>query len=110
MFQRQTLLGITSRIECAVSRVMPNPQFIEWDFAGLLAGTPAESEALLLSSVEGGLRTANEARKKLGLPPDSDPASNKLRQPLAAAPPTTEPKATKGGPFSLQTVDNGAIT
>jgi HK97 family phage portal protein len=111
MFQRQTLMGVTSRIECAISCKMPQPQFIEWDYAGLLAGTPAESEALLLSSVEGGLRTPNEARKKLNLPPDPDPASDKLRQPAAAGTtPPTEPKASRGGPFSLQHADNGAIT
>jgi len=100
MFQRQTLLPITSRIECAISRVLPQPRFIEWDFAGLLPGTPAESEELLLASVNGGLRTPNEARHKLGLPPDPDPESNKLRVAAGPVTPPSEPKASKGGPFS----------
>lgn len=105
MFQRQTLMGITSRIECAVSRVLAQPRFIEWDYAGLLAGTPAESEGLLLASVAGGLRTPNEARFKLNLPPDPDPASDKLRAGGGAPlPPPADPKASKGGPFSIAAV------
>ncbi len=100
MFARQTLQGITSRIECAVSLALPQPRFIEFDYAGLLAGTPAESEGLLLSSIAGGLRTPNEARKILNLPPlpGGDVIAPAGAPPLS---PPVDPKAGKAGPYKL---------
>lgn len=57
------------RIEEVVSRLLPQPRWVEFDLAGLLAGSAAEESALLLSEVNGGLRTLNEARQIKNLPP-----------------------------------------
>lgn len=48
---------------------------------GLLRGSMAEKQAALLGYANGGLMTANEAREKLDMNPDTDPASDKLRIP-----------------------------
>lgn len=48
---------------------------------GLLRGSMAETKDALLGYTNGGLMTANEARAKLDLNPDTDPASDKLRIP-----------------------------
>lgn len=44
-------------------------RFCEFDMAGLEAGSAAEVSALLLAEVNGGLRTLNEARRIINLPP-----------------------------------------
>lgn len=48
---------------------------------GLLRGSTVDTKDTLLGYVNGGLMTANEARAKLDLNPDTDPASDKLRIP-----------------------------
>lgn len=68
-FQRFTLVPITSAIEETLSTLLPNPRHVEFDFAGLLQGTPAEEIALLIQQVEGGLLTMDEARAIRNLPP-----------------------------------------
>jgi len=57
------------RIEETLSRLLPSPRWAEFDMAGLLAGSASEESALLLSEVNGGLRTLNEARRIKNLPP-----------------------------------------
>ena len=59
----------TKRIEERVSRLLSTKRFAEFDFAGLVAGSPQEESALLLSDVNGGLRTPNEARRIKNIPP-----------------------------------------
>jgi HK97 family phage portal protein len=66
---RQVLKPYTSRIEERVSRLLATPRFAEFDFAGLMAGSPKEETDLLLTEVNGGLRTLNEARRIKNLPP-----------------------------------------
>jgi HK97 family phage portal protein len=48
---------------------------------GLLRGSMVETKDTLLGYTNGGLMTANEARAKLDMNPDPDPASDKLRIP-----------------------------
>ena len=67
------------RIEERLSRLLPQPRWAEFDMAGLLAGSAQEESALLLSEVNGGLRTLNEARKIKNLPPL--PGGDQLRIP-----------------------------
>lgn len=57
------------RIEERLSRLLPAPRWVEFDMAGLLSGSASEESALLLSEVNGGLRTLNEARRIKNLPP-----------------------------------------
>lgn len=48
---------------------------------GLLRGAAKDTKDVLLGYTNGGIMTANEAREKLDLNPDPDPASDKLRIP-----------------------------
>lgn len=57
------------RIEERLSRLLPSPRWVEFDFYGLIAGSAQEESALLLTEVNGGLRTLNEARRIKNLPP-----------------------------------------
>lgn len=68
-FARFTLMGYTSRIEQVLSQRLPEGQFVEFDYAGLLQGTPAEEIGLLLEQVAGGLLTLDEARQIRNLRP-----------------------------------------
>lgn len=68
-FQQYTLMGWSSRIEQVLSRRLPADQFVEFDYKGLLQGTPAQEIELLIEQVEAGIITADEARKVMNLPP-----------------------------------------
>lgn len=68
-FQQYTLMGWSTRIEQVLSRRLPRDQFVEFDYKGLLQGTPAQEIELLISQVEAGLLTHEEARKVMNLPP-----------------------------------------
>jgi HK97 family phage portal protein len=59
---------------------------------GLLRGSMVETKDTLLGYTNGGLMTPNEARAKLDMNPDADPASDKLRIPAnitGTVPPVT---------------------
>lgn len=66
---KYTLMGLTSRLESALKRVLPAGQKAEFSYKGLLAGTPNQEIELLLAQVSGGILTADEARAYLNLPP-----------------------------------------
>lgn len=71
---RHVLKPYTARIEERVSRLIGRAgtiggKFVEFDFAGLMAGSPKEESDLLMAEVNGGLRTLNEARRIKNLPP-----------------------------------------
>lgn len=68
-FSRFTLPAYTTPIEEALSRLLANPRFCEFEMAGLLQGTPAEEIDLLIRQVEAGLLTPDEARAIRNLPP-----------------------------------------
>lgn len=80
----------TKRIEERLSRNLPSPRFCEFDMAGLESGSAADESALLLSQVNGGLITPNEARRIKNLPPVDGgdvlrvPSGVKLSDELAA--------------------------
>lgn len=61
---------------------------------GLLRGSMVETKETLLGYTNGGLMTPNEARAKLDLNPDVDPASDKLRIPANIT--GAVPAATQG--------------
>lgn len=73
---RFALNGWTTRVEQRLSRLLPNPRFVEFDFAGLERPTPEQEIDLLIKQVEAGLLTLDEARAIRNLPPlkPSDPA------------------------------------
>lgn len=66
---RYTLSDFTTRIEQRVSRLLPAGTFCEFDYAGLLQGTPEVELAMLLDQVAGGLLTVDEARGIRNLAP-----------------------------------------
>jgi HK97 family phage portal protein len=65
---RYTLRGWSDRIEQSLTRQLPRGQFVEFDYRGLLQGTPAQEIELILDQLEGGLITVDEARKVQNLP------------------------------------------
>ena len=66
---RFTLMGWTSRIESALAAVLPPTEFAEFDYRGLLAGTPQQEIELLIAQKNAGLLSADEARAILNRPP-----------------------------------------
>lgn len=66
---RTVLLPWTLRIEEALSRLLPRPQWVEFDFTGLERPTPEGEIGLLVQQVAAGLLTINEARRHRNLPP-----------------------------------------
>lgn len=66
---RTTLMPITTRIEQRVSRLLPAPRYVEFDYAGLLQPTAEEQIPLLIQQLEAGLITLDEARAMQNLPP-----------------------------------------
>ena len=66
---RYTLMSWSSRIEQVLTRKLPRDQFVEFDYKGLLQGTPAQEIELLIEQVKAGLLTKDEARKVMNLPP-----------------------------------------
>lgn len=68
-FARFTLMGWTSRIEQRLTQKLPRGQFVEFDYKGLLQGTPLEEIGILLDQINAGLIDIDEARRVLNLPP-----------------------------------------
>jgi HK97 family phage portal protein len=66
---RTTLAPWATGLEQALSRLLPNPRFVEFDFAGLERPTPEQEIDLLIKQVDAGLLTLNEARAIRNLPP-----------------------------------------
>lgn len=61
-FARFTLTTYTSRIEQKLSKLLPPRRFCEYDYSGLLQGSPQEEITLLIEQVRAGILTVNEAR------------------------------------------------
>jgi len=82
---RFTLHPWAVRFEQRLSRLLPNPRFVEFDFAGLERPTPEQEIDLLIRQVQAGLLTLDEARAIRNLPPiePSDPARDAQRDPEA---------------------------
>jgi HK97 family phage portal protein len=66
---RTVLAPWATRIEQRLSRLLPSPRFVEFDFAGLERPTPEQEIDLLIKQVESGLLTLNEARAIRNMPP-----------------------------------------
>lgn len=99
-----TLMPYTSRVEEALSQLLPQPQFVEFDYSGLLQGTPAQEIELLLAQMAAGLITKDEARAIRNLPPlpkEEPQAAPPTEQPTDDARPTSRPpKSQEGQPES----------
>lgn len=75
---RYTLMPWTSRIEQRLSRLLPNKQLCEYDYAGLLQGSPQEELDMLIKQLDAGILTVDEVRRIRNLEPlnapDDEPA------------------------------------
>jgi len=67
-FARFTLRGWSDRIEQVLARRLEADQFCEFDYKGLLQGTPAQEIELLIKEVEAKLLDIDEARNVMNLP------------------------------------------
>lgn len=70
---RYTLMPWTSRIEQRLSRLLPNKQMCEYDYAGLLQGSAQEELRMLIDQVDAGILTVDEARRVRNLEPLNAP-------------------------------------
>lgn len=66
---RFNLNGWTTRIEQALSRLLPNTRWVEFDYAGMERPTPEAEIQLILAQMSAGLLTKDEARALRNLPP-----------------------------------------
>lgn len=92
---RTTLAPWATRLEQRLSWLLPNPRFVEFDFAGLERPTPEAEIDLLIKQVNAGLLTLNEARAIRNLPPVEGGNTVKGAQPAPAPDqqPDPEPEA-----------------
>jgi HK97 family phage portal protein len=68
-FSRFTLPAYTTPLEESLSPLLANPRFCEFEYAGLMQGTPSQEIDLLIREVQNGILTVNEARAIRNLPP-----------------------------------------
>lgn len=66
---RYTLRNYSTPFEQRCSKLLSNPRFVEFEYKGLLQASPEQEIPLLISQVEAGLLTMDEARGILNLPP-----------------------------------------
>jgi len=96
--QKFTLMPWTSRLEESLSGLLPSPRFAEFDYHGLLQGTPKEEIELLILQVQGGLLTEDEARAVLNLGPKPKVEAAPAPAPAAEQPaPDAQPKDNSNG-------------
>jgi HK97 family phage portal protein len=89
---RTVLAPWAARLEQRLSRLLPSPRFVQFDFAGLERPTPEQEIALLIAQVNAGLMTPNEARRMRGMDPIA--GGDVLRGPGASPPaPSTNGQA-----------------
>lgn len=100
---RYTLMGWSSRIEQVLSMRLPGArgadgeQFIEFDYKGLLQGTPADEIRLVIEQLDAGLISLEYATKVLNLPMPTLEQKAKLAPPAAPRPlPLPEPQEAAG--------------
>lgn len=68
-FAQYVLLSWCKRVEEKLATLLPQPRWVEFDLAGLEAGSAKEEIDLLMAQVNGGFLTLNEARKIRNLEP-----------------------------------------
>jgi HK97 family phage portal protein len=73
---RFTLNPWTCRIEQRLSRLLPRPRYVEFDYAGLERPSPQDELQMIINEFQAGIITRDEARAKRNLPPlgDNQPA------------------------------------
>lgn len=107
---RFNLLSWTTRIEQALSTLLPKPRYVEFDFHGLERPAPEDEVRLILEQVNGGLITPNEGRARFNLAPVE--GGNELRVPGggAIAPAKPQPANRIPTPDQVARVAQSAVT
>jgi HK97 family phage portal protein len=102
---RYTLKPWTSRIDERLTLVVPAGKTVEFDYSEFVASSPEQLSTMLIAEVTGQIRTPNEARAVLNLPPID--GGDVLRAPVkeavtpaAALPPVPAPPTTTPGGVS----------
>ena len=108
--QRFTFMPVTSRIEEAVSLLLsPSTKFVEFDYKGLLQGSPEVEVKLILEQVTAGLMSEEEARDLLGLGPKDPSDTFRVPEPVSitgkaplepSVPKIPQPETTNGQRFA----------
>lgn len=93
---RYTLMSWTSRIEQRLSGLLSRPTICEFDYAGLLQPAPEVEIPLLISQVEAGLLSLDEARRIRNLPPLPAGAASSSAPDGSPTPPATSEPAGAG--------------
>lgn len=86
--QKTTFVPWTRRVEQRLSLLLSSPRHCEFEYDGLLAGTPMEETALLAAQLAAGIIDVNEARAALKLDPKvvpSEPSTPEVAQALQLA-------------------------
>ena len=95
---RFTFAPWTNRIQQRVSRVLPAPRFVRYDYGEILQPAHEQLIPLVIQQVKAGLMTPNEGRRKLGM--DTIDGGDELRAETAApakAPAETEDETEDEG-------------
>jgi len=66
---RNVLSPWATRFEQRLSRLLPNPRYVQFDFSALERPNPETEIGLLIQQVQAGILTPDEARARLNLPP-----------------------------------------
>lgn len=111
--QRFTFMPVTSRIQEAISAfINPSTKYVEWEYKGLLKGTPEVETRLILQQLDSGIMSEEEARDLLGLGPKE--SGDHFREPVPASPAgkiPLEPAVTKPVETNADTTSaNGKAT
>jgi HK97 family phage portal protein len=90
---RYTLMPWTSRVEESLTSLLPRGTFAEFDYSGLLQGSPKEEIELLIKQKEAGILTVDEVRHIRNLPPltAAQKAETAPPPPAPAEPPQETP-------------------
>lgn len=100
---RYTLTPWTSRIDERLSQLIPSNKEVEFDYSAFVAPSPEDEVNLLISQVNAGLITPNEARARRNLPPIA--GGDTLRLPPGSLPPE---QSSAGLPAGSSPVDGQA--
>jgi HK97 family phage portal protein len=65
---KYTFKGHTSRIESALQAILPADEYLEFEYKGLLSGTPKDEIELIIAQVSAQLLTVDEGRALLNRP------------------------------------------
>lgn len=98
---RYTFMPITGQIEAAISPLLsPNSKFIEFDYKGLLQGTPEIEVKIVLQQLAAGLISEEESRQLLGWGPKDPTDTFRTPEKIGArgVPPVENPATEQGTP------------